>query len=221
MPDPDPNLNVNPNPIPTTPKVEMLADGTMTVDGKKVYAEEFVTRLNTEAATLRTKVNEHETKAQEDARKAAEAAGNWESIAKENERQLNIERAKAQARDEEARQTTLKTKTDALAAEMGVRPEAITNMAKFIDMTKVTLDTDGTLKGLREQIDGLKPEMPFLFVDPAEAVRNRAAGSDGRPTTQPANQGSQGNQNQGAADYRDRTKVPDTDFKRAWDNYGR
>ncbi|EIW20719.1 MULTISPECIES: phage scaffolding protein [Pelosinus] len=53
----------------------------------------------------------------------------------------------------------------------------------FVDKTKLELNTDGTIKGLDEQLAALQTSKPYLF-----AVPGAAPGMGGNPPHQPSNQ---------------------------------
>ena len=136
--------------------------------GAKTFSPEYVHELREENKTWRQRAQGHET-----ARKAAE-----ESAAKlREEADARIEKAdeEANSKIESARKSADEWIVRAELAIAAVKAGMVDlDGLKLADLSKVTLEADGTVKGADELMAQLKKEKPYLF-----GTANGAGGTSG------------------------------------------
>lgn len=124
-------------------------DGGRTIDKLPKWAQEHIREIRQEAANYRTKAREYEEQQRQeqlsdDEKKVEQAVA--EALSAEREKFTErIKRTEAQR---------------ALAEAKIINPQ---RSLRLIDLDKVTVEDDGTLKGLDEEIEALKNDYPNLI----------------------------------------------------------
>jgi hypothetical protein len=131
------------------------------MDHPKVKA--YITNLRGESAATRVELDTLKAAETERQRLLAVEQGNYQELLATSERDRNKDTAKHTAELGKLQGRIISGELRTVAGELGVLPDALDKLEKFIDLSKITLDDDGKTVGAREQIEALKTEMPFLF----------------------------------------------------------
>ena len=147
--DPEPQGDPTPEPEPQEPKM---------------FSEDYVKDLRTEAAKYRTKAKELEGKLQtlpgEITAKVLAALGMEPDPDKNFEKQLAEAQAKAQEAEKRANERLVRAEVISLATDMGL-VDADAALA-LMDRTDVTVKDDGTVDGVKEALEALVAAKPWL-----------------------------------------------------------
>lgn len=147
--DPEPQGDPTPEPEPQEPKM---------------FSEDYVKDLRTEAAKYRTKAKELEGKLQtlpgEITAKVLAALGLEPDPDKNFEKQLAEAQAKAQEAEKRANERLVRAEVISLATDMGL-VDADAALA-LMDRTDVTVKDDGTVSGAKEALEALVAAKPWL-----------------------------------------------------------
>ncbi|MDH6449426.1 MULTISPECIES: phage scaffolding protein [unclassified Streptomyces] len=79
--------------------------------------------------------------------------------------QSALQKANAEAQKHREQRNTYKGLATRLAAERALSEAGLTNskVAKYLDLSQVTVTDTGELEGLTEQLDALREDLPELF----------------------------------------------------------
>lgn len=180
--DPEPTPEPTPNDPPADPKVE--PQKSFTQDEIDRIVADRITRERKKYADydeVKTKLSDFE-KADEERKKAAMS---------EKER-LEAEKAEALRKAEEAvterdktlqaaNQRLIKAEFRALARELGVRPDALDDAYKLADVTAVTVDDEGNAAGVKDVVEALLKNKPYLADAPKREAKSIGNASNPNP----------------------------------------
>jgi hypothetical protein len=190
----------------------------------KVYDQAYVDRLRSENAATVQRAKEAQAKLDEieTARKKLEAdalaeQGNFKKLHEETQRELAKEKAKNENMVKEQQKKTIAAEVISQAKTAGLRDEAIAKLDALVDSSKFAIAEDGNVTGVKEAIEALIAEMPFLKGESTTTLAKPGAGDGRLGGAAPARAGAGG----AKVDMRDRTAVADPQFKSAWDGLGK
>ncbi|NOU98476.1 phage scaffolding protein [Paenibacillus planticolens] len=129
---------------------------------------------------IKTKLSDHE-KAEEERRLAA--MSEKERLEAEKKEALELAQTEKEAREKAttaANQRLIKSEFRALARELGIRPDALDDAHKLADLSAVSVDDDGNVVGVKDVIEALVKDKPYL----AEQAKKEAK-SIGNPSNPP------------------------------------
>jgi len=135
----------------------------------KVYPEDYVKKLRAENASYRNKYKELEAslnqKQTEFQNNIFKAFGLEPDANKNAEKQITEWKNKAQEAESRANDKLIRAEVKLMASSLGiVSPDAA---YKLMDMSDVKIKDDGTVKGVKEALEDLIKENPFLKSQPA------------------------------------------------------
>src|SRR5690625_2317401 len=133
-------------------------------DDSKTFSEDYVKDLRSEAAKYRTKAKELETQSQsqqqETIKKMFEALGIDPDPNKELDKQLSDAQTKAQEAERKANDKLIRSEIKSIGVDLNlVDPEAAYVLA---DKEGFKVNDDGSVEGVRESLEKLLEEKPYL-----------------------------------------------------------
>ena len=95
-----------------------------------------------------------------------------------------IKNLKKELKDYQGRLQQVQIDNAVANAAKGVNAKDVNDVLKFIDMSKVSLDTNGNVLGLQEQVDALVESKPYLFDTVQQAPSFGGTGAPGKPSNE-------------------------------------
>jgi|GEM_PF-3130431 len=141
----------------------------------KMYDEDYVKKLRDEAAKYRTKAKELETNSQtqqqEMLNKVFTALGINPDPNLEFEKQLTAAQQAAQDAEKRANEKLIRAEVKSISADLNIIDAEAAYL--FADKAAFSVKEDGSVEGVREALEKVIQEKPYLVTNPAEPKQNQ------------------------------------------------